>query len=74
MLRQSKDFQRFEIEHHCFKASLFADVTVIYLNENSSQFKCVFDILDYFGKESECKVNLSKSYAFYIGSSIGKKI
>ena len=73
MLRQSKDYQRFEIEHHCFKVSLFADDTVIYLNGNSFQFKYVFDILDSFGKESGCKVNLSKSYAFYIGSSMGKK-
>ena len=74
MLRQSKDYQGFEIEHHCFKGSLFADDTVIYLNGNSSQFKCVFDILDYFGKEFGCKVNLSKSYAFYIGSSMGKNL
>ena len=73
MLRQSKDYQGFEIEHYYFKVSLFADDTVIYLNGNSSQFKCVFDILDYFGKESGCKVNLSKSYAFYVGSSMGKK-
>ena len=73
MLRLSKDYQGIEVEHHCFKVSLFADDTVIYLNGNSSQFKCVFDISDYFGKESGCKVNLSKSYAFYIGSSMGKK-
>ena len=72
MLRQSKDYQGFEIEDYCFKVSLFADDTVIYLNGNSSQFKCVFDIFDYFGKESGCKVNLSKSYVFYIGSSMGK--
>ena len=73
MLRQSKDYQGFEIEHHCFKIQLFADNAVFYLNGNSFQFKCVFDILDYFGKESGCKVNLSKSYEFYIGSSMGKK-
>ena len=73
MLRQRKDHQRFEIEHHCFKVSLFADDTVIYLNRNYSQFKCIFDILDYFGKESGCKANSNKSYAFYIGSSMGKK-
>ena len=73
MLRRSKDYKGFEIELHCFRVSLFADDAAIYLNGNSSQFKCVFDILDYFGKESGCKVNLSKSYAFYIGSSMGKK-
>ena len=73
ILRQTKDYQGFEIEHHCFKVSLFADDSVIYLNGNSSQFKCVFDSLDYFDKESGCKVNSSKSYAFCIGSSMGKK-
>ena len=73
MLRQSKDYRGFEIEHQYFKVSLFADETVIYLNGNSSQFKCVFDFLDYFGKESGYKVNLSKSYAFYIRSRMGKK-
>ena len=52
---------------------LFADDTVIYLNGNSFQFNYVFDILGYFDKESGCKVNLTKSYAFYIGSSMGKK-
>ena len=46
---------------------------MIYLNGNSFQFKCVFDILDFFGKELGCKVNLSKSYAFYMGSSMRKK-
>ena len=73
MLRQSKDYQGFKIEHHCFKVSLFADDTVIYLNGNSFQLKCVFDILDYFGKESGSKVNLSKSFAFCIRFSMGKK-
>ena len=57
MLRQSKDYQGFEIELYCFKVSLFADDAAIYLNKNSSQFEYVFDILDYFGKESGCKVN-----------------
>ena len=64
MLRQSKDYQEFKIEHHRFKVSLFADDTVIYLYGNSFQLKCRFDILDYFGEESGCKVNLTKSYAF----------
>ena len=72
MLRQSKDYQGFEIEHYCFKVSLSADDRVIYLNGNSYHCKCVFDILEYFGNESGCKVNLSKSYAFYLGSSMGK--
>ena len=44
MLRQSKNYQGFKIEHHCFKVSLFADVTIIYLDENSFLFRCVFDI------------------------------
>ena len=71
MLRQSKEYQSFKINSHCFKISLFADDTVIYLNGNASQFNYVFDILKYFGNKSGCKVNLNKSSAFYLGSSKG---
>ena len=45
MLRQSCLYKGLIIEMHCFKVSLFADDTVIYLNGNPSQFKHVFDIL-----------------------------
>ena len=69
MLRQSKGSK---INSHCFKVSLFDDDTVVYLNWNASRFNYVFDILNYFGNKSGCKVNLSKSSAFYIGCS-GKK-
>jgi len=48
---------------------MFADDTVVYTNGNQSQFKCVFDIFTDFGNRSGCKFNLSKSSAFYIGSS-----
>ena len=71
ILRQSKEYQGFKINSHCFKVSLFADDTVIYLNVNASQFNYVFDILKYFGNKSGCKVNLDKSSAFYLGSSKG---
>ena len=71
MLRQSKLYKGFATEKTCFKVSLFADDTVIYLNENQLQFKYVFDILETFGSKSGCKVNLTKSSAFYIGSSRG---
>ena len=57
MLRQSKYYQGFKINSHCFKVSLFADGTVVYLNGNASQFNCVFDILNYFKNKPECKVN-----------------
>ena len=33
-IRQSKLYKGFVIEKHCFKVSLFADDTVIYLNGN----------------------------------------
>ena len=62
---QSNDYDGFKIEHHCFKV-LFADDTVVYLNENSFQFKCVFDFSEYFGKKSGCKVNLIKYLGVYI--------
>ena len=69
MLRQSKNYQGFKINCHCFKVSFFANDTVIYLNGNTSIFNYVFDILNYFGNKSGCKVNLSKSSAFYIESA-----
>ena len=74
MLRQNKNYQEFKIKHHCFKVSLFADVTATYLNGNSSQFKCVLDVLDCFGNKSGCEVNFNKSNTFYIGWSMGKKL
>ena len=51
----------------------FADDTVIHLNGNVSQFNYVFDILNYFGNKLGYKNDLSKSNAFYIGSSREKK-
>ena len=69
MLRQNKDYLGFKINSCCFKVSLFADDTIIYLNGNAFQFNYVFDILNYFENKLECKVNLSKSGAFYKGSS-----
>ena len=42
-----------------------------FLNGNALQFNYVFDILDTFGQKSGCKVNMSKSNAFYVGSSKG---
>ena len=55
-------FSMFKIEHHYFQVSLFADDTKIHFDENSFRLKCVFDILDHFGKKSGCKMNLT--YAF----------
>ena len=46
LLRQSRLYKGLVIEKHCFKVSLFADDTVVYLNSNLPQFKHVFDILN----------------------------
>ena len=72
MLRQSKEYQGFKINSHCFNVSLFADDAVIYLSGNASQFNYVFNILNYFGNKSRCKVNVCKS-AFYLESSKRKR-
>ena len=68
-LIQSRLYEGLVIEKHCFKVSLFADDTVVYLNSNVSQFKHVFHILNVFSDQSGCQVNTNKSNAFYIGSS-----
>ena len=69
LLRQSRLYKGLVIEKHCFKVTLFADDTVVYLISNLSQFKHVFDILNVFSDQSGWKVNMKKSNAFYVGSS-----
>ena len=69
LFRRSNLYKGLTIQSHCFKVSLFADDTVIYLKDNPSQFKHVFDILRIIGERSGCKVNIDKSTAIYIGSS-----
>ena len=74
LLRQSRLYEGLVIEKRCFKVSLFADDTVVYLNSNLSQFKHVFDILDVFSDQSGSKVNMNKSNAFCIRSSTVEKL
>ena len=69
MLRQSPLYHGLQIGTELLKVSLFADDTVIYLNDSPFQFKFVFTILENFGSKSGCKVNLNKSCAFYLGKS-----
>ena len=71
MLRQSRQYKGIKLNKQTFKVSLFADDIAIFLNGNALQFNYVFDILDIFGQKSGCKVNMSKSNAFYVGSSKG---
>ena len=73
MLRQSTLYHGLHIGTELLKVSLFADDTVIYLNDSPSQFQCVFAILENFGSKSGCKVNLNKSCAFYLGKSKKKQ-
>ena len=74
MLRQSTLYHGLQIGTELLKVSLFADDTVIYLNDSPSQFKCVFTILENFGSKSGFKVNLNKSCVFYFGKSKKNKI
>ena len=69
MLRQSTLYHGVQIGTELLKVPLFADDTVIYLNDSPSQFKCVFTILETFGSKSGCEVNLNKPGTFYLGKS-----
>ena len=69
MLRQSTLYHGLQIGTELLKVSLFADDTVIYLNNIPSQFEYVFTILEIFGSKSGCKINLNKSCAFHLGKS-----
>ena len=70
-LRQSRQYKGITLNKQTFKVSLFADDIAIFLKENALQFNYVFDILNSFGQKSGCKVNTSKSNAFYDGSTKG---
>ena len=48
MLRQSTLYHGLRIGTEILKVSLFADDTVIYLNDSPSQFECVLTILGNF--------------------------
>ena len=50
------------------QVSVFADDTLVFLEERKNDFDRVFDILDKFGQLSDCKINGSKSKVFYIGN------
>ena len=68
MLRRSTRYRGLKVGAELVKVSLFADDTEIHLNDSPNQFKRMFTILE-FGSKSGCKVNLSKSCAFYLGVS-----
>ena len=70
-LRQSRQYKGITLNKQTFKVSLFADDVAIFLNGSALQFNHAFDILNAFGKKSDCKVNMNKSNAFYVGSGKG---
>ena len=73
MLRQIILYHVLQIGTELLKISLFADDTVIYLNDSPFQFECVFTILKTFGSKTVCQVNLNNSCAFYLGKSKKKQ-
>ena len=66
-LRQGS-YQGIKVKDKEIKVSLFADDTLVFLEGNKNDFDIVFDILHKFGELSGCKINGSKSKAFFIGS------
>ena len=66
-LRQGS-YQGIKVKDKEIKESLFADDTLVFLEGTKNDFDIVFDILHKFGELSGCKINGSKSKAFYIGN------
>ena len=50
------------------KVSLFANDTLVFLEGRKNDFDIMLDILNKFGELSGCKINGSKSKAFYISN------
>ena len=69
MLRQNTQYCSLKIIYELVKVSLFADDTVIYLNDSATKFKHVFTVLKAFCSKSGGKISLSKSVmSFLLGS------
>ena len=66
-LRQGS-YQGIKVKDKEIKVSLFADDTLVFLEGRKNDFDTIFDILNKFGELSGCKINGSKSKAFYIGN------
>ena len=64
-LRQ-ESYQGIKVKDKESKVSLFADDTLVFLEGKKNNFDIVFDIFHKFGELSGCKINGSKSKAFYI--------
>ena len=63
-LRQGS-YQGIKVKDKKIKVSLFADDTLVFLEDKKNGFDIVFDILHKFGELSGSKINGSKSKAFY---------
>ena len=66
-LRQGS-YQGIKVKDKEIKVSLFADDTLVFLEDKKNDFDIVVDILHKFDELSGCKINGSKSKAFYIGN------
>ena len=61
-------YQGIKVKDKEIKVSLFADDTLVFLEDKKNDFDIEFDILHKFGKLSGCKIYGSKSKVFYIGN------
>ena len=63
-LRQGS-YQGIKVKDKEIKVSLFADDTLVFLEDKKNDFDIVFDILHKFGEPFGCKINGSKPKPFY---------
>ena len=68
-LRANSQYVGLQLESSNVKISLFADDTIIYVDETINQFEIVFAIFTKFAMSSGCTINWNKYKAFYIGAS-----
>ena len=54
-----------------YETSLFGDDTLIFLKDEPKDFELALQCIETFRAMSDCKMNWSKSTAFYIGSLRG---
>ena len=63
-IRQEKEIQGIQIGKEDTKLSLFADDTIVYIENPIDPTKKLLDLINESGKTAGCKVNIQKLKAF----------
>uniref|UniRef100_A0A9L0IB00 RNA-directed DNA polymerase n=1 Tax=Equus asinus TaxID=9793 RepID=A0A9L0IB00_EQUAS len=74
-IRQEKEIKRIQIGKEEVKQSLFADDTILYVENPKESIKKLLEIINEYGKVAGYKINIQKSVAFlYTNNEVAGRI